>query len=152
MTKKLLLIATMVVASSLSLDTSEAQAQNWRNYNRGYSNRGVNTRVYSYPTNRGAVYTSRSYFTPMPIPFSTYSSGYRNYGGYNVPNRYGYGNNFGNQFGYGFPGSYGYPNGYSYRGGYGYGNNFNNYGYGPNTGNRYSRGMSGYGTYRRYSY
>jgi hypothetical protein len=149
MTKKLLLIATMFVASSLSLDTNEAQAQGWRNYNRGNSNRGLNTHVYSYPANRGVVYSNRSYAIQMYTPSSAYSLGYSNYG---VPSRYGYGNNFGNSFGYGFPGNYVFPSGNGYWGGYDYRSNFNNYGYGPSLGNTYSPGVSGYGTYRRYSF
>jgi hypothetical protein len=152
MIKKILFVATIIVASSLSLDTDEAQAQSWRSYNRRYSNGGLNAHVYRYPTNRGVVYSSRSYFTPMLTPYSTYTSGYRNYSGYGVPNRYGYGNNLGQRFGYGFPGSYGNRNGYGYQGVYGYRNNFNNYGFGPNSVNRYSRGLSGYGIYRRYGY
>ena len=141
MKKKLVLIATMVVASSLSLDTNEAQAQSWRNYNRGYSNRGLNTRIYSYPANRSLVNSNRSYAIQMFTPYSAFSSGFRNFGGYGVPSRYGYGNNFGNSFGYGF------PSGNVYRGGFDNRSNFNNYGFGPSLGNRYSRGMSGYGTW-----
>ncbi len=95
MTKKILLIAATFMACSLLLDTNEAQAQGWRNYNRGFSNRGLSARLYSYPSYGSSVYSNRSYGNRYYSPYNNYSSRYGNYSGYGYPSGYSYGSNYG---------------------------------------------------------
>jgi hypothetical protein len=141
MTTKLLLMAAIIATSGLFLDTNEAQAQGRRIYNPGWSNQGVNARVYSQNMNRGpVVYSNSSHGFHKFTPNNNYSSNYRNYGQYGYPSGYGYGNNFNNYR------SYSYPSGVRY------GSNYGNYGYRPNVGNSMWYGNSGFGNYRTYIY
>jgi len=151
MTKKLLLMATIVATSCLFLDNNEAQAQGWRNYNQGSSQRGINTRVYGNAANRGFVNPRGSQGFQTFVPYHNYSSQMRSYSQYGYPSIYGYGSQFSNNqvyrypTGYGFGNNFNYGNHYGFGNNYGYGSNYGPYGFQQGTGIRVGSGTSGLG-------
>ncbi len=124
MTMKLWIVAAIVAASSLLLDTNQADAQGRRNWrNRGSSYTQTN-QLMNYPANRGYLVVGPRVRVGNYGLSSDYSVGYgyANSYGYRYPSQYGYRSSYG---GYSYPSRSGISigiGGFANRGYRGFGN------------------------------
>ena len=97
MTKNVWILAGIVATSSLLLDMNEAEAQGRRHCRHHGGSYTQPSQYTSYPVARSYMVANPGYRAASYIPYSTYSVGYGNLGGY----------------GYRYPSQYGYRSGYS---------------------------------------
>lgn len=92
MTKKLWILAAIVATSSLLLDTNEAEAQGRRHCRHLGGSYAQTMQYTSYPVSRVYTVARPVYRVATYTPYSTYSVGYGNLGGYGYryPSQYGY--------------------------------------------------------------